>query len=143
MKLKKSLFAAVVIVALVPGCAFKFNSILGTPQIEALVKGAPMTEVEKVLDNATVFDADDFEFEGKPYAVRHYRRQVGTRMVPMKSCNKVACTTTMLGDPLTGLYFVVIDVQAQRLVASGTAEELSKFQDPAVRVVWPRLRHLH
>lgn len=105
-------------------------------QIGSLARESAPSDVDRILDKATVVAKTEFSANEKSYVARHFSLQTGTRQEMFVVCTP-ACMPIFTTVPVTAEYVVVQRLPSMELLAWGTLEELSKDSDNTVSAIMP------
>lgn len=128
---------AVAAILALAGCASTVPLQRG--QLNSLSRESEPVAVEQALGKATPTAQFEVTAEGKPYFIRRYLLQTGSRQEMTVMCTPM-CIPISYDVPIMTQYLVVQRLPARTMHAWGSVEELSKDQDPDVSGMMPMVK---
>lgn len=135
--MKKIGMWSLAIASLLSGCAATVP--LQRDQVDRLTAEASMNDVQTLLGKASAVRSFEFNAQGKAYAVREYRLQTGTQQEMSVVCTPL-CVPVSYPVAVTTDYVLVREAGAERLLAWGSLEELSKSSNERISALMPALK---
>lgn len=108
-------------------------------QVARITADASPSELQATLGKATEVRAFEFSFNAQSYRAREFRLQTGAQQQSSVVCTPT-CVPIFYTVPVTQDYVLLWQPPAERLLAWGSLEELSKSADERVSALMPALK---